>query len=229
MADQPQFDLSVPEPAAQTKRKAARRRGFAGLSRLQMLIGVLLLIAVVWAMWVTKALLTPKAEPIVSARLSSIVGDYVQAQARSATPPAQVEAEMRQFMATLDGELQHRGAKGQIVLVGEAVLTRNVPDITESLKKAIYAAGVARPYEASTVERQMMQQPAMAQTAVTDAPQGGAAGPQGGSTAMPQMMSGPMSIPTPESQMREARFQPRAQQPAASVSTFGGPGGNGGQ
>ena len=228
MADQPQLDLPAPEPAAPERNQAARRRSFAGLSRMQLLAAVMLLIAAVWAMWVTKAMLTPKPEPIVSARLSSIVGDYVQAQARSAAPPAQVEAEMRKFMATLDGELQRRSEKGQIVLVGEAVLTRNVPDITESLKSAVYAAGVARPREASAAELQMMQQQAMAQSAAMGGPQAGVVAPPSGSMAGPQLMPGAPAAPG-GSQMPQAQFQPQAQPPAASVSTFGGPNGNGGQ
>ncbi|RSY02199.1 hypothetical protein DAH81_24485, partial [Sphingomonas koreensis] len=97
---------------------------------MQILGGLILLAAMIWGMWVTKTLVTPKQDHIVAARLSSIVGEYVQAQARSTSPPAQVEAEMRSFMASLDKELQRRSAGGQIVLVGEAVLTKNVPDIT---------------------------------------------------------------------------------------------------
>src|SRR3546814_4847192 len=90
-----------------------------------------------------------------------MVGEYVQAQARSASPPAQDEAEMRKFMASLDDELQRRGSSGQIVLVGEAVLTKNVPDITDELKEAVYAWGVARPKQASALELQQREQLAM--------------------------------------------------------------------
>src|SRR3546814_414896 len=108
-----------------------------------------------------KALITPKQERIVSARLSSIVGEYVQAQARSTSPPAQVEAEMRKFMASLDKELERRSSGGEIVLVGEAVLTKNVPDITDKLKEAVYASGVARPKQASALELQQLEQQAM--------------------------------------------------------------------
>src|SRR3546814_8028940 len=103
-------------------------------------------------MWVTRELVKPRQDRIVAARLSSIVGDYVQAQARSASPPAQVEAEMRKFMESLDSELAHRAKKGEVVLVGEAVLTKNVPDITDTLRDAVYASGIARPRQASRSE-----------------------------------------------------------------------------
>src|SRR3546814_14289436 len=95
-------------------------------------------------MWVTRELVKPRQDRIVAARLSSIVGDYVQAQARSASPPAQVEAEMRKFMESLDSELAHRAKKGEVVLVGEAVLTKNVPDITDTLRDAVYASEIGR-------------------------------------------------------------------------------------
>src|SRR3546814_9117482 len=115
--------LDPPKPASQPARRA-KRAIFVRYNRLQMLVGVMVLAALVWSMWVTKILVTPKQESIVSARLSTIVGEYVQAQARSPSPPPQVGAEMRKFMASLDDDLQRRGSSGQIVFFGEEVLTR---------------------------------------------------------------------------------------------------------
>src|SRR3546814_12047400 len=87
-------------------------------------------------MWVTRELVKPRQDRIVAARLSSIVGDYVPAQARSASPPAKVEAAMRQFMESLDSELAHRAKQGAVVLVGDAVLHKNVPDLTDTRSEA---------------------------------------------------------------------------------------------
>lgn len=98
-----------------------------------------LVAAGLWGAWVTKNLLAEEGmPPIARVQLSAIVGEYVQAQARSATPPEQVTAETRAFMAEIQRNLEARGAKGQIVLVGEAVLAGNVPDITASLRKEVY-------------------------------------------------------------------------------------------
>src|SRR6218665_2526371 len=120
MAEQPELDLPPPPPAAVIP--APRRRTiFAGFTARQIVAGILVLAAIVWTMWVTKALLAPKQDHLVKVRLSSIVGEYVQAQSRSSSPPAQVEAEMRTFLASLDKELERRSAGGQVVLVGEAV------------------------------------------------------------------------------------------------------------
>lgn len=212
MAEQRELDL--PEPPV-SPIGVSKRALFAGFTRSQLLIGLLALAALVWGMWVTKLLIAPPQDQIVSARLSAIVGDYVQAQARSASPPVQVEAEMRKFMASLDQELQNRSAHGQIVLVGEAVLTKNVPDITENLKNAVYASGVPRPRQASAEELQRLEQQAMA-----------AAQPQ-----VPTQSIGPSAFvdPLTAAQAMPAPSAPQYGTPAASVSTFGGPDGTGGQ
>lgn len=212
MAEQRELDL--PEPPV-SPIGASRPPLFAGFTRSQLLIGLLALAALVWGMWVTKLLIAPPQDQIVSARLSAIVGDYVQAQARAASPPAQVEAEMRKFMASLDQELQNRSTRGQIVLVGEAVLTKNVPDITENLKNAVYASGVPRPRQASAEELQRLEQQAMAATQ-----------PQ-----VPIQSIGPSAFvdPLAAAQAMPAPSAPQYGAPAASVSTFGGPDGTGGQ
>ena len=99
-----------------------------------------LVAAGLWGAWVTKSVLAgPDRPAIAKVQLSGIVGEYVQAQARSATPPDQVTAETRAFMAEIERNLKARGAHGQTVLVGEAVLAGDVPDITADLRREIYA------------------------------------------------------------------------------------------
>lgn len=99
-----------------------------------------LVAAGLWGAWVTKNLLGREdMPPMARVQLSAIVGEYVQAQARSATPPEQVTAETRAFMAEIQRNLEARGASGQIVLVGEAVLAGDVPDITAALRRQVYA------------------------------------------------------------------------------------------
>lgn len=222
MAEQPELDLPAPAAVRPSRR---RRMVFAGFTRSQILTGLVLLAALVWGMWVTKALVMPRQERIVSARLSSIVGEYVQAQARSASPPAQVEAEMRRFMASLDTELQRRSAGGQIVLVGEAVLTKNVPDITDELKEAVYASGVARPRQASAAELQQLEQQAMMAAQPQAAMPAQSAAPMG--TIDPMAMGPTVTGPIPQTMVPAAA--PQYAPPAASVSTFGGGDGSGAQ
>lgn len=225
MAEQPELDLPAPPTSPPAPVRAQRRVFFGGFSRLQILGGLILLGALVWGMWVTKVLVTPKQDHIVSARLSAIVGEYVQAQARSTSPPAQVEAEMRGFMASLDKELQRRSAGGQIVLVGEAVLTKNVPDITDSLKNAVYASGVPRPHQASAEELQQLNAQAMAAARPQLVAPGQMAGQVPGKSAPIDPMMAAQGMVPPAQQQPAPQFAP----PAAQVSTFGGPDGSGGQ
>ncbi|TVV76933.1 type-F conjugative transfer system protein TrbI [Sphingomonas solaris] len=203
--------------AARTKRSATV---FAGYTTAQLLLGATVLALIVWGMWVTRTLIAAPPQHIVKADLSRIVGNYVQAQARSSTPPAQVEAQMKLFMASLDTELQRRGAKGQVVLVGEAVLSKSVPDITGDVMKAIYAAGVRVPQPTTPAQMGAVlgaQAPAPMQAAPSQLAQGAPAG----GFAMPQ----PAPVPVDPSMMAGAvnpAFNPAT---GASVSSFGGPGG----
>lgn len=212
MAEQPELDLPLPPPSGRSPKP--KRTAFAGLTRLQWVTGLLVLAALAWGMWVTKRVIAPRRDQIVVARLSGIVGDYVQAQARSASPPEQIEAEMRRFMASLDHELQRRSAKGQIVLVGEAVLTKNVPDITESLKKAVYSTGLARPLQVGSQE--MPQLDHRTRTAGPEPRQQQFQGP-----AMPVDPLEPQGQPIAPA--RNGRMpQPAHEAREAAVSTFGG-------
>ena len=223
MAEQPELDLPPPPPAAVIP--APRRRTiFAGFTARQIVAGILVLAAIVWTMWVTKALLAPKQDHLVKVRLSSIVGEYVQAQSRSSSPPAQVEAEMRTFLASLDKELERRSAGGQVVLVGEAVLTKNVPDITDSLKAAVYASGIQPPKQASAQELQRMEQLSAAASAPPNMPPAVAPG-YGPTAAIDPMAQAQGMPPVPAPQAASGQYG----SPVASVATFGGPNGNGGQ
>jgi len=225
MAEQPELNFSPPQASSARVAAVRRRARFAGFSGKQILLGGLASAALVWGMWVTKTVLTPKQDHLVSARLSSIVGEYVQAQARSASPPDQVEAEMRAFLASITKELQRRSAGGQVVLVGEAVLTRNVPDVTDSLRAAVYASGVPHPRQASAQDLQRMEQMRLA----TDAPQ--QAPPASMSAFAPTAPVDPMTATQaiPASGTVPQALPDQYGAPLASVSTFGGPNGNSGQ
>jgi hypothetical protein len=216
MAEQPELDLSAPEPVA--SRRPRRRPVFAGLTKSQIAAALLLLAAAIWGMWVTRSLVMPREDHIVSARLSAIVGEYVQAQARSTAPPAQVEAEMRAFMASLDKELQRRSAGGQIVLVGEAVLTKNVPDITDKLRQAVYAAGVPHPRQASAEELERLNTQALAAAQPPIAQQAPVIAGSPFDPAAPAAAVPAQAAPQPQTP-----YAP----PAAQVSTFGGGDGSG--
>lgn len=123
----------------------ARKLGWMPLA----LIGGLVA-AGLWGAWVTKNVLAAAdLPPMAKVQLARLVGEYVEAQARSATPPEQVTSETRAFMAEIQRNLTARGQAGQIVLVGEAVLAGEVPDITAELRHEVYAR-VKMPQPAAT-------------------------------------------------------------------------------
>lgn len=207
-------DTPVVAPVTAPAAVAARPKAvFAGYTAGQLVIGLAILVALVWAMWVTRTVTADKPQRIVKVELSKIVGEYVQAQARSATPPDQVRAQMTAFLASVDAEVQRHGAEGQIVMVGEAVLNKGVPDITAEVAKAVYASGMKVPTPATPT-----QMGAMMQGQVPTAP---AIAPV--ATAQVAPAANPFAgMPTPAAAQDLAAVDPTAG--GASVSTFGGPG-----
>jgi hypothetical protein len=124
-------DAAEPSP---THVPSSRRSGrFAGLTYAELALGVLLLGAAIWGMWATSRIIALEDRRVVSVRLASIVNDFVSAEARSGTPPEQLEPRTRAFMSALDGVLKKRAAGGQVVLVGEAVIASSVPDVTNEV------------------------------------------------------------------------------------------------
>lgn len=219
MSDTVEALSPAPAAAPATSTAAPRSKAvFAGYTAGQLFIGAAILMALVWAMWVTKTVTGEKPQHIVKADLSRIVGEYVQAQARSATPPDQVQAQMRSFMASLDTELQRRGAAGQVVLVGEAVLSKSVPDITADVAKAVYASGVKAPLPATRAQMGAMMQ-GQVPTAPVIAPV------ETAQVAIPPVAPNPFgAVPAPSAAQQDvAPVDPSSA--GASVSTFGGPGG----
>ncbi|QNE07772.1 TrbI F-type domain-containing protein [Croceicoccus marinus] len=143
MPEQPELDLPstlaapvIPSATWPARGKAARK----GLPPSAIAAMVLAVAVLLWGAWVTKTLMTPPAAvPMASVRLEQLVGEYVQSQARSAAPPELVTQQTQAFMSALGEELKRRGQDGTTVLVGEAVLSQNVPDITDQVRAAIYA------------------------------------------------------------------------------------------
>ncbi|WP_022676661.1 type-F conjugative transfer system protein TrbI [Novosphingobium sp. B-7] len=134
------------EAEVSTPRSAPRAR----IGLVPVALVAALVAAGLWGAWVTKNVLGAGDRPaIAKVQLSGIVGEYVQAQARSATPPEQVTTETRAFMGEVQKNLERRGASGQIVLVGEAVLAGNVPDITAEVRREVYTH-VKMPQPAAT-------------------------------------------------------------------------------
>lgn len=128
----PRPRASAPQPAATKARQ--------GLPPITWALTALAVVMLLWAAWVTKHIASaPPQLPMASVRLEALVTEYVQAQSHSNGTPDAVTQQTARFMSAIEDELKRVGASGTTVLVGEAVLSKNVPDITDQVRKAVYA------------------------------------------------------------------------------------------
>jgi hypothetical protein len=122
---------ALPRPAP------AKKEGLPPITWALAAIAVAMLL---WGAWVTKHIAAPPAQvPMASVRLEALVTEYVQAQSHANGTPDAVTQQTARFMGAIEDELKRIGANGTTVLVGEAVLSKNVPDITDQVRRAVYA------------------------------------------------------------------------------------------
>lgn len=133
-------DTIATSPASTASLKSAPAKK-AGLSPLAYGLAALAVACALWAAWITKTVtdLKETRAPFASVQLQPLIQEYVQAQSHTSTPEDQVTRETQAFMSALDGELKSLGKTGTTVLVAEAVLSQDVPDITPIVRKAVYA------------------------------------------------------------------------------------------
>lgn len=111
-----------------------------GLPPITWALAAIAVAMLLWGAWVTKHIAAPPAQiPMASVRLEALVTEYVQAQSHANGTPDAVTQQTARFMGAIEDELKRIGANGTTVLVGEAVLSKNVPDITDQIRKAVYA------------------------------------------------------------------------------------------
>tara|TARA_B100000678_G_scaffold124346_1_gene104088 strand:- start:16003 stop:16377 length:375 start_codon:yes stop_codon:yes gene_type:complete len=83
----------------------------------------------IWGAWVTKNLVAGDdgRQDLVQLQLQGIIGDYLQAQARSASDEQTAAKETAVFMAALDQTVEGLSKDGKIVVVHEAIIGGEVP------------------------------------------------------------------------------------------------------
>lgn len=167
------FDhMAAPATPASAKASQVRSRsGFAALSAREILLFAGAATTFVWGAWVTKSVAAQGAgqQEFVQLQLQGIIGEYLQAQARSNADEQTAARQTAVFMAALDETVSGLSRSGKVVLVHEAIVGGEVPDVTQSVKTAVYAK-VPRP-------QSVQAQPAQAQSSQSlgAAPQGQAA------------------------------------------------------
>jgi len=133
-----------------------------------------LALSAVWVAWATKGIVELRTHQthIVKARLTEVVSDYVQATARSGGSPDQVTQATANFLRVLNDVVTARSADGQIVLLANAIVAGQAPDITDQIRAEVYAK-VPRPAAASNNQVQAQMKEFMSSNA---APAGGGNG-----------------------------------------------------
>ena len=197
VSDAAQLDLGLDRTETPGETNAPRPRTFAGLTVTQILIGGVLLLTAIWAMWTTREVLALRQHKVVSVRLGELVNQFALAEARSGDEPDKVTARTRAFMSVLDQALKQRSAAGAVVLVGEAVVSSSSEDITASI-----AADVAK-HVPMPVAQALPPRSPVAPT------------PSAGSGGVGQAMMGAMATPPASSP-----FGARPQQGGYAPSTY---------
>lgn len=154
------MDTDQAQPASARTVKPTRR--FAGLSPREIILLLAAIAIFIWAAWVTKSLAGDDVDDqqFVQLQLQGIIGEYLQAQARSSSDEQTAARETAVFMATLDQTVAGLSDGGKVVLVHEAVIGGDIPDVTEAVKAAVYAK-VPRPQVAQAAVDAQQAQSAM--------------------------------------------------------------------
>ena len=134
------------------------RKGFAGMSRTQMLLAALAIAMLCWGAWVSKAIVGGAAdEPqLVKLQLQGVISEYLNGQARSGANEQIAAQSTAAFLAELDLAVAELSEEGRVVLVNEAVIGGDIPDVTEAVKARVYSK-VPRPALATGPVQQDMQ------------------------------------------------------------------------
>lgn len=130
------------------------QRRFAGLTLRELTVLALAIAMVIWGAWVTRHIGSPPAtrQDLVQLQLQGIIGEYLQAQARSSADETTAARETAVFMAALDEAVAGLSKSGKVVLVHEAIVGGDVLDVTQSVRAAVYAK-VPRPAPAQAIQQ----------------------------------------------------------------------------
>lgn len=112
----------------------------AGWPVTRVLLGIVLIAALIWTAWATRALVELQHRRIVSVSLSRLVEDFVAAEARNGGTPEQSARRTATYLAAINKTVADMGAGGTTVLVSEATLGRSVEDRTDEVRARVTKA-----------------------------------------------------------------------------------------
>lgn len=109
-------------------------RRFAGLSPTALLLAGSMLASTLWGAWATREILALQRREVVTVQLSRIMGEFVEAEARSGRPTEETQTRVAAYLKAVEASVQALGKDGRTVLVAEAVVSGGVPDLTEQVR-----------------------------------------------------------------------------------------------
>lgn len=147
---QPQGELPLGLDTASTAvvvpGKRRRLLTFLASNRRQILAMGLTGACLLWGSWTTHKLLglEQRVTTIRKVALADLVREYVQGQARSGAAPDQITAETGAYLKALNLAVARHAAQGEVLLLSNAVVAGDVPDITATIRDETYAS-LAKP------------------------------------------------------------------------------------
>jgi len=122
-------------------------RRFAGLSPTALVLAGSMLASTLWGAWATSEIVALERREVVTVQLSRIMGDFVEAEARSGRPAEETQTRVAAYLKAVEASVQALGKDGRTVLVAEAVVSGGVPDLTGQVRadvaRRLGAAGAA--------------------------------------------------------------------------------------
>ena len=109
-------------------------RRFAGLSPAALVLAGSVAASLVWSAWATHGILKLERREVVTVQLSRIMGDFVEAEARSGRPAEETQARVGAYLKAVEASVAALGRDGRTVLVAEAVVSGGVPDLTDQVR-----------------------------------------------------------------------------------------------
>lgn len=110
------------------------RGRLASINLTAVVLGVGMIGQVLWGVWTTDKVLTLAKREVVTVQLSRIMGDFIEAEARSGRPPEETRLRVQAYLKAVEASVQQLGREGRTVLVAEAVVAGSTPDLTQSVR-----------------------------------------------------------------------------------------------
>lgn len=97
-------------------------------------LGLSMIASTLWGVWATDKLLALEKREVVTVQLSSIMGDFVEAEARAGRSPEETRRRVEAYLKAVEASVEQLGRDGRTVLVAEAVVSGSTPDLTEAVR-----------------------------------------------------------------------------------------------